>query len=118
MSGVVEQDVIAKFKGCTTADRGENRMFSKAETEVVIGYLTALEAENASLREDVARMEMERMIIPMVEAGPVEFLLDRLDDFERGLECGSCANEFWGHVSPAMARTRAALSPTQTGGER
>jgi len=38
------------------------------------------------------------------------FLLDRLEDFERGIQDDGLAREWSGHVMPAIARFRAALS--------
>jgi hypothetical protein len=38
------------------------------------------------------------------------FLLDRLDDFEREIQDEELLREWAGHVSPAIARFRAALS--------
>jgi hypothetical protein len=43
------------------------------------------------------------------------FLLDRLDDFEREIQDDNLAREWSGHVSPAIARFRAALSSHKRG---
>lgn len=40
----------------------------------------------------------------------VPFLLDRLDDFANNLEAAAEVNEWQGHVAPAIARLRTALS--------
>ena len=38
------------------------------------------------------------------------FLIDRLDEFESDLKDDAVARQFYGHVSPALARLRAAIS--------
>lgn len=44
--------------------------------------------------------------------GPVSFLLERLDDFEQGIEGEDDARQYHGHVAPAKARVRSLL-PTK-----
>lgn len=43
------------------------------------------------------------------------FLLARLDEFEMALEGGAAEREFYGHISPAMARFRAAIAKAERG---
>jgi hypothetical protein len=50
------------------------------------------------LQEEVERLRAEG-----------SFLLDRLDDFEREIMDDELAREWHGHVTPAIARFRAAL---------
>lgn len=45
--------------------------------------------------------------------GDGQFLLDRLAEFERELEDDQVAREFYGHVSPAIARFSAAIAKTE-----
>lgn len=55
----------------------------------------------------------------MAAAG--QFLIDRLDEFEREIQSDDLAREWMGHISPALHRFRAAISRAtsseQKGGE-
>lgn len=61
--------------------------------------MTTTNGNHANLNDRIKGLE---------EAG--SFLADRLDDFERLIACEADGREFYGHVSPALARFRAALS--------
>lgn len=47
-------------------------------------------------------------------AGDGQFLLDRLDDFEREIEDEALIREWSGHVAPALSRFRAAITKALT----
>lgn len=53
----------------------------------------------------------QRALVEALEAGT--FLLERLDDHEDAMTSEDDAREWHGHVTPAMARFRAALSLTK-----
>lgn len=62
-------------------------------------------------KSDASQNEQGPPIDPLVEAG--QFLLDRLVDHEVRITSDDDAREWVGHVTPAMARLRAALASKQ-----
>lgn len=65
---------------------------------------------------DPARIAADACLIAAAPevVGAGQFLLDRLDDFEREIQSEELAREWAGHVAPALSRFRAAITKALT----
>lgn len=100
---------MSEFKGtpgpwkAVKAAHGPIDIFDQRGRDVVTFYGGGVEAESQSANAKLIAAAPELM-------GDGQFLLDRLADFERELEDDGVAREFYGHVSPAIARLSAAVA--------
>jgi hypothetical protein len=111
---IVSADTLVTFRRSLAKSFAEHRVATEARlapSDAVDGILAALRISDADESERAAVQAVLGRLVSLGEdvRQAAEFLHDRVSELEGDLVEGVTANEYYGHVIPALARLRMAL---------